>query len=105
MIERISLNDLKIFTEKYVSNKLQRNVEIHIHYSTKLDIVKANIQGANFNYNIIISGKLKVASIIKGIAHEAAHIFYQNHSEEWKREKEAIEKFLNEKIKEKEGGK
>lgn len=104
MIEKITLNDLKDFTEEYISNKLQKNINIHIHYTTKLDIVKANIQGANLNYDIVISGKLRIKSIIEGIAHEAAHILYQNHSEKWKKEKEEIKKFLTEKIKEK-GGK
>ncbi|MEM3986902.1 MAG: hypothetical protein QXR39_09015 [Candidatus Methanomethylicia archaeon] len=99
-VVRVSLCKIRDLCLEYCKKKGMKGLRIEIHYTTALDKVKANVQGFQKEYDILISGKLKGEKFIEAIAHELAHIVLQTnaHSEEFEKEKDEIKKWLNEKL-------
>lgn len=94
---RRTLAEYKRELERYIHDKYNRQVSISIHVSTDLNQVKANVQGGNGKFDIIVSGYLGWDKLEQALAHEAAHIILMKdlHDDEFDRIREKVLKYLN----------
>ena len=104
MVVKVSLMTLKQLCEEYCSKEKQKNVSIEIHYTTaltRLENVKANVQGQGNSYDILLSGELKGDEFLEALAHELTHIVLQTnqHGEAFEEEKEKIKKWFQNRLK------
>lgn len=94
---RRTLAEYKRALERYIHDKYNRQVSISIHISTDLNQVKANVQGGNGKFDIIVSGYLGWDKLEQALAHETAHIILMKdlHDDEFDRVKEKVLKYLS----------
>jgi hypothetical protein len=93
-----TLTEYRDALEKFIHEKYNRNVSISIHISTDLNMVKANVQGSNRKFDIIISGSLSWNRLEDALAHEAAHIIAYNneHDSKFEEARQAVLEFFRE---------